>query len=729
MFLFPRVPMFQSVVLACVMAGSPAGAAPTAAALAEALDSGTSVAWTVPAEGWSVVTGPGFTNDGVDGLRTPELGHGQSAELKGTVEGPGMLRGWRKVSSELSHDRLQGFLDGVLVEEWSGEGEGAFAVPVARGPHAVRWVWNKDSSRTGGLDAAWLDQVVFSAETLGVAEALDVTGTPSQGLVSFSTAGGVPGWRGVEEASAKGGYGLFSSQSNAGEPRRLQAAVSGPAVVSFRARPTEAGLSSPSTLFTVKPQGAGCVLDQVAAGEWTVWRVLMPEAAGTLVLEHAGSQSTGGPTSGYWVDDWSVTPLAPVSVAEALEASGTHFTADWGFVSGGPALNPAWLAVEGGAGLGRAGGDVLLAQKPALSGNSGEAMTTRQLTTRVTGPGRVSFWCKVVGGQSSYPFNFYGAVTDPSGLGNNQYYSLKLPSRQEWQQRVIEVPAGLRDVRISWSAGWEVLALDEWGWTPTPLAVPAPAAAEAVDLSGGLTLTETGHWTGLARDQAGLSDGDALMWVPPAVGVGGMPLQATASGEGWLSFAWQSGGQGGMNYNVDGAAVGYWNEFYLPGWERPDLEWRQWARRLPAGAHTIQWSPSGGAERLPAGTVRLDGLSFQAQAPAWVAALDEDAAFTDWRMRGAVWQVAADTAHDGVDALRSPPLTAGAKAGLLTRVTGPGTVRFWWKLEDPDPLPDLNGQVQRNILEFGGAGPLTAGTGGWEEKAVELPGARLFLLC
>ena len=43
------------------------------------------------------------------------------------------------------------------------------------------------------------------------------------------------------------------------------------------------------------------------------------------------------------------------------------------------------------------------------------------------------------------------------------------------------------------------------------------------------------------------------------------------------------------------------------------------------------------------------------------------------------WVGQSVTSHDGFDAAESPPLADFQLAGLLTTVTGPGTLSFWWK--------------------------------------------------
>jgi len=54
---------------------------------------------------------------------------------------------------------------------------------------------------------------------------------------------------------------------------------------------------------------------------------------------------------------------------------------------------------------------------------------------------------------------------------------------------------------------------------------------------------------------------------------------------------------------------------------------------------------------------------------------------------GPPWQFQTNMTHDGIDAAQAGPLQAGIVAELaniMTSVTGPGTLIFWWKLENAE---------------------------------------------
>ena len=96
---------------------------------------------------------------------------GQKTWLEGTVEGPGTISFWWKVSSEEEvtdktgtwGDVLRFQMDGVEKARISGEQDWArrLSTTVGAGTHTLRWTYDKDPLYAGGADAAWLDDVIW----------------------------------------------------------------------------------------------------------------------------------------------------------------------------------------------------------------------------------------------------------------------------------------------------------------------------------------------------------------------------------------------------------------------------------------------------------------------------------------------------------------------------------------------------------------------------------------
>ncbi|MCK9616794.1 MAG: C25 family cysteine peptidase [Lentimicrobiaceae bacterium] len=67
-----------------------------------------------------------------------------------------------KVSSEEDYDYLKFYLDGAVINQWSGEVDWTRVVyPVTAGQHTFKWEYMKDVSQSNGTDAAYLDFIVL----------------------------------------------------------------------------------------------------------------------------------------------------------------------------------------------------------------------------------------------------------------------------------------------------------------------------------------------------------------------------------------------------------------------------------------------------------------------------------------------------------------------------------------------------------------------------------------
>ncbi|MFK7911464.1 MAG: Ser-Thr-rich GPI-anchored membrane family protein [Akkermansiaceae bacterium] len=107
------------------------------------------------------------TNDGVDAAMSEDIRHGESSSMETTLQGPGVLTFWWKVSTDAGYDFLRFFIDDVeavagiseLEMDWEQK-----TVVIPDGTHTVRWTYSKDVSFTSGADAGWVDQVVFTPD-------------------------------------------------------------------------------------------------------------------------------------------------------------------------------------------------------------------------------------------------------------------------------------------------------------------------------------------------------------------------------------------------------------------------------------------------------------------------------------------------------------------------------------------------------------------------------------
>jgi hypothetical protein len=105
-----------------------------------------------------------ITHDGDAAAQTPALTDNQSCLLQTAVYGPGTLSFWWKVSSEEGFDILSFWDDGGRSRaDISGEVDW-LQETFALGPgyHRLNWGYAKDPSVSAGMDAGWVDQVVYT---------------------------------------------------------------------------------------------------------------------------------------------------------------------------------------------------------------------------------------------------------------------------------------------------------------------------------------------------------------------------------------------------------------------------------------------------------------------------------------------------------------------------------------------------------------------------------------
>ena len=74
----------------------------------------------------------------------------------------GWIRFWYKVSTEQGFNKLQFFIDGASMGEYSGETDWKrLEFSVKPGTHTFTWTYVKTYEQGGGTDAVWIDDVEF----------------------------------------------------------------------------------------------------------------------------------------------------------------------------------------------------------------------------------------------------------------------------------------------------------------------------------------------------------------------------------------------------------------------------------------------------------------------------------------------------------------------------------------------------------------------------------------
>ncbi len=130
--------------------------------LSDALET-TALTWATDGDvawlGWLLAS----AHDGDDAAQSGTVEDLGLSSVATVVSGPGSLSFWWKASCEEGYDYLDFSLNGVVSTWLTGEsGWQQVFLTVGAGSHAFEWTYWKDESFSGGEDAAWLDQVVWT---------------------------------------------------------------------------------------------------------------------------------------------------------------------------------------------------------------------------------------------------------------------------------------------------------------------------------------------------------------------------------------------------------------------------------------------------------------------------------------------------------------------------------------------------------------------------------------
>lgn len=114
---------------------------------------------------WTTVTDVVF--EGEYAAKSGDIEDDQSSEL--TIDYGVMnddsITFYRKVSSESSYDYLKFYIDGELIDQYSGELDWEkVSYPVMQGEHTFTWAYEKDGLVSNGEDCAWIDFIEFPPE-------------------------------------------------------------------------------------------------------------------------------------------------------------------------------------------------------------------------------------------------------------------------------------------------------------------------------------------------------------------------------------------------------------------------------------------------------------------------------------------------------------------------------------------------------------------------------------
>ncbi|MCP4218294.1 MAG: hypothetical protein GY765_26900 [bacterium] len=111
---------------------------------------------------WAVTTS-GSYNDG-DCIKSPSIGHSESATIQTTISGVTSIKFYWKASSQKRADYVRFYVDGVQKASRSGNNRSykSKTISVDSGSHTIKWVYSKNSSGSSYSDCAWIDNLTLN---------------------------------------------------------------------------------------------------------------------------------------------------------------------------------------------------------------------------------------------------------------------------------------------------------------------------------------------------------------------------------------------------------------------------------------------------------------------------------------------------------------------------------------------------------------------------------------
>jgi hypothetical protein len=170
------------------------------------------------------------TNDTIDAGASIDLDDNQESWMEARILGPGTLRYfWRTDSEdnggvEFNGDSLSFLLDGASVANISGNVPWAERIEnLPAGVHTVRWRYKKNSALSVGADAAYVDQIRWTASPQTIADSGD------NSSVNLATTT----WFGQITDTHDGVDALASGDVDSNHSSSMTASVTGPGTFSF----------------------------------------------------------------------------------------------------------------------------------------------------------------------------------------------------------------------------------------------------------------------------------------------------------------------------------------------------------------------------------------------------------------------------------------------------------------------------------------------------------------
>ncbi len=697
-----------------------------------------------------------ISHDGVDAAQSGAVVHNSAATMQTTVEGPGALSFWWKVSSEENKDYLKFFINGVQQSRISGEVDWqSQRLVVPAGPQVCKWTYSKNPTDSRGLDRGWVDQVQFvpgageCVITLSTISASHSAGFES-GQINVTTDPGcrwevinTNAWIGVTASSSEGNgfvrYTLPANNSSLARTGLVTIAgqtftlvqLGGPCAYSI-APPyrTHSNGGATGTIAVASP--AGCAWNVSNTNAWiTITSSLSNSGNGQVTYSVSTNPSFFGRSGQIQIDAQTFTVTqsgVPNSLAEALDTIGTPLV--WITAGNAPWFAQSEVTHDG----------VDAARSGSVSVGAGNLQTT------VTGPGTLTFWWKISSPETNSDLRFF--------VGSSQ--TARIEGELDWQQRTVMIPPGTFSLLWIYSRTTAFSSAQNGGWVDQVQFVPT--AVCPVTLSSNSASPSSGSSTGLIEVAAGSactwSVSNTNSWISIVSGSSGTgsdtviysvaanPSSSVRSGilqiANQFFLVTQAGG--GCAYSISpttrhhgsGMASNSVTVTAGPGCPWLVLNTNSWitfvSGNTGAGNASVFYAiTANNSPNTRTGNIQIAGQAFAITQSgndtppssnsiiALPEALDTLDASLAWLSSGAVaWTGQDIVTHDGVDAAQSGSIPDAASSTLQTTISGPGSLSFWWKVSSEADHDDLrfyiDGVEQMRI----------SGETGWQQRTASI---------
>jgi len=607
---------------------------------------------------------------GGDAAQSGHIRRNQDSWMQTTVNGPGTIRFYWKVSSEKDWDLLEFYIDGSLQGRISGEvdwHQQTYTISTS-GPHILRWRYVKDWCWDHGSDCGWVDKVVWESGSppppCSLSEAVDST-------LSFTT-GGDANWFCQNTTYYNGGDAAQSRDIGDCQKSWMLTTVTGPGTIRFYWK-VSSEESWDFLVFYIDGTVKGWISGEVdwCQEEYTI----STPGPHTLRWLYVKDECVDCNSDCGWVDkvEWEDGSPPTCSLSEALDSTLSYTT-------GGDAN---WFCQNTTYHF---GGDA------AQSGDIGNCQES-WLQTIVNGPGTIRFYWKV---SSEESWDFLELYVDGTLKG-------WISGEEAWcQQEYTITTTGLHTIRWQYvkdecvdcnsDCGW----VDKVEWDGGPPPPPPCSLSEAVDST--LSFTTGGNANWFCQNTTFYYGGDAAQsgqirrnqesW-----------MQTIVDGPGTIRFYWKVSSEESwdfLEFYVDGS---------LKGWISGEEAWCQQEYAITtSGPHTLKWryvkdqcvdcgSDCGWVDK-----VEWDGGSPPPPPCSLSEAVDSTLSFTTGG--DANWFCQNTTFYFGGDAAQSGDIGNCQESWMQTTVTGPGTIRFYWKVSSEECCDFLVFYIDGSIKGF-----------------------------